>query len=62
MGCGGLGRRVWNRSSRAVDTQRPRPSFKPYVCVLVLESDTGKTQGVLSEDQVSFPARRKSLL
>lgn len=49
-------------SSRAADNPLPLPSFKPYACALVLEPDTGKTQGVLSEDQVPLPARLMSLL
>lgn len=36
-------------------------NFKLHFCALVLEPDTNKTQGVLSEDQVPLPTWLKSL-
>lgn len=55
--------REGEKSSRALDTLAlSSPDFKLYFCALVLEPDTNKTQGVLSEEQVPLPIWPKSLL
>lgn len=54
--CGGLNRVKWSCGRKKEKQQScSQPSLSPpnlnYFCALVLEPDTSKTQGVLSEDQ-----------
>lgn len=58
----GLGKEG-EKSSRVADTPvLSSPNFKLYFYSLVLEPDTNKTQGVLSEEQVPLSTWPKSLL
>lgn len=45
---------LWKGGRETVELQSAQlilPTFKLYFCALVLEPDTNKTQGVLSDDQ-----------
>lgn len=55
--------REGEKSRRAIDTPAlSSPNFKLCFCALFVESDTNKTQGVLSEEQVPLLTWLKGLL